>query len=493
MTDPDNNYPGYDPSPEEDPSAGDPAPSSQTGWVYYQPGTSGTTDTGSSRPVEEGPQESSSGSSDDCSSQDTFSPSLSSRDSYHWSYDDYSDSQGRDPSPSDPPEGTKGRNRRIVLTTLACIFLVILIAFAGIGVRSLITRNNDKDTAELPAGPVSSEADTDEFELQVAENPSVSPSASENGELSYVDIHKMVRPSIVCIVQYKLQYQQYVESGSASGIILSEDGYILTNAHVISGADAVKVIIENGEEYEAVVIGSDSRNDLAVVKITAEGLTPAVFGDSDALEVGEKVCAIGNPDGLYLAGSITEGIISGLNRTVLTSEGGYSINCIQTSTPINPGNSGGALVNMSGQVVGINSSKISATSYEGIGFAIPVTEAKPIIDSLINYGRVVNRAMFGITATPIGEVSSKLNNVPVGLQIVSILEKSSFTGTQVQVGDIITAIDGTEISSFDDVAAILDRHLPGDRVSVTLYRRSSREENYFTVKVALVEDSGSSK
>ena len=161
-------------------------------------------------------------------------------------------------------------------------------------------------------------------------------------------------------------------AGEGSGVIFSEDGYIVTNQHVVDGATSLKVVTSDGTSYEAQLVGEDTQTDLAVLKIEAEGLTPAEFGSSEDLQVADEVMAIGNPGGLQLSSSVTMGYVSALNRAVTNSETGYTLNCIQTDAAINPGNSGGALVDMNGHVVGINSSKIAAVDYEGLGFAIPL-------------------------------------------------------------------------------------------------------------------------
>ena len=202
-----------------------------------------------------------------------------------------------------------------------------------------------------------------------------------------------MRPSIVGITVYT-QKSSISPSGWASGIIMSEDGYILTNAHVVSNAAAVSVELDNGESYVADVIGYDTKTDLAVMKIDAEGLTPAEFGNSDELRVGERVVVIGNPGGRELSGSAAQGIVSGVNRSL--SADSYSTSYIQTDAAINPGNSGGALANAYGQVVGISSARLASYDYENICFAIPINTAKPIVEQIKATGSFT-RAYLGIT------------------------------------------------------------------------------------------------
>ena len=187
--------------------------------------------------------------------------------------------------------------------------------------------------------------------------------------------------------------QRCFPAGEGSGIIFSEDGYIVTNAHVVDGATSLKAILSDGTTYEAELVGSDTLTDLAVLKIDATGLQAAEFGSSEDLRVADQVMAIGNPGGYQLNSSVTIGYVSALNRAISNSSTGYTMEYIQTDAAINPGNSGGALVNQYGQVVGINSAKISATGYEGLGFAIPAETAQPVISDLIEYGYVKDRAM----------------------------------------------------------------------------------------------------
>ncbi len=236
-------------------------------------------------------------------------------------------------------------------------------------------------------------------------------SASSDGTVSAMsdqDIAAKLTPSVVCIQNYQVTQnygfyadrhvgQQRFPASEGSGIIMSEDGYIITNAHVVEGATSLKVMTSDGETYEAQLVGSDTVTDLAVVKIDATGLTAAEFGSSEDLRVADKVMAIGNPGGHEL--SVTIGYVSALNRAIANNTTGYTMEYIQTDAAINPGNSGGALINEYGQVVGINSAKISATGYEGLGFAIPIDTAQPIISDLIQYGYVKDRAVLGISVS----------------------------------------------------------------------------------------------
>ena len=208
-----------------------------------------------------------------------------------------------------------------------------------------------------------------------------------------------------------------------TGVVLSEDGLILTNAHIISDCDSATVKLSDDTEYEALLVGADTTSDLAVLKIEAEGLKPAVFGASSELQVGDSVAAIGNPLGESFRSTLTNGIISAIERGI--NMNGYSMTLLQTNTALNEGNSGGALVNEYGQVIGIVSAKIAATDYEGIGFAIPTETAKPIIEEIIANGYVSGRAKIGITGTTIDSVTARYYDVPEGVQIITIEENSS--------------------------------------------------------------------
>ena len=262
------------------------------------------------------------------------------------------------------------------------------------------------------------------------------------------------------------------EQGSGSGIIISEDGYIVTNQHVIDGASEISVVLNTGDEYTAKLIGADEKSDLAVLKIDATGLTAAELGDSDALEVGELAVAIGNPLGMEFAGTVTVGYISALNRTMTVDNKVY--NLIQTDAAINPGNSGGALVNQYGQVIGINSVKISTTGVEGIGFAIAISEAKPIIDDLMSNGYVSGRPLVGITA----------QNTASGLSVVSVSPGSGAEAAGIQAGDLIVKADGEVVKTVDSLNTIRDKKKAGDHITLTVIRNGEMID----VDVTLGED-----
>ena len=259
-----------------------------------------------------------------------------------------------------------------------------------------------------------------------------------------------------------------------SGIIYTADGYIVTNYHVIENAisnqsiSKVYVTLPNSdEEIEASIIGADSVTDIAVIKIQKEGLSAATFDDSNNLKVGELVVAIGNPLGRELAGSITVGYVSALNRTLTSNGRTYKL--LQTDAAINPGNSGGALVSSSGKVIGINTVKIGATDVEGIGFAIPSNIAKPIVDELIKNGKIV-RPYIGISGISLDDNMAKRYNLVKGVYVAKIESSSSAYNFGIKVGDVIVKIDDKEITTIEELNEIKNSKNVGDTVKITVYR-----------------------
>ncbi len=316
--------------------------------------------------------------------------------------------------------------------------------------------------------------------------------ATTGDELTVNQIAKKIGPSCVGIInKAKIQPQRYydpfsgryyyynnpaegelIEQGSGSGIIVSTDGYIVTNQHVIADANAITVILNSGEEFEATLIGADARTDLAVLKINKTGLAAAPLGDSNLAEVGDLAVAIGNPLGQELAGTVTAGVISAVNRKMTVD--GRTYNLIQTDAAINPGNSGGALVNKYGQVIGINSIKMSQEGVEGIGFAIAMSEAKPIIDDLMSNGYVSGRPLIGITAT-------ESRN---GLTVYTVAEDSGAKKAGIKEGDLIIKADGIVVKTVDELNDIKDKKSPGDKVTLTVIRDGELLE----IKVELQEE-----
>ncbi len=308
------------------------------------------------------------------------------------------------------------------------------------------------------------------------------------GKYTAQGIGKTVMPSVVSILIYSSD-SFLTPTSQGSGIILTENGYIITNAHVIDGATrSIKVILFDDKEYQAKVVGSDSRTDLAVIKINTTGLTPAVMGNSDQLEIGEEIVALGSPAGLY--GSLTKGVVSGLDRMIRTEIYNLEMNCIQIDAAINPGNSGGALVNMYGQVVGINSSKFIAEEYDGIGFAISINAAKPILEELIADGYIKDRVRVGIVFYEISEESAQIYNMKAGLLISSVDEACDIANSGLMIDDTITEINGIVVRNADDVDVALKGYKPGDTVTATVFRTDEDgTETYFEISFKLMSDS----
>ena len=273
--------------------------------------------------------------------------------------------------------------------------------------------------------------------------------------------------------------QEYTETAAGSGIIISEDGYILTNNHVISGADKITVYVNSGEDdaeeqtYEATLVGSSENNDIAVLKIDAEGLNAAAFGDSDQLEVGELAVAIGNPMG-KVHGSVTAGIISAVEQELTIDD--VTINAIQTDAAINPGNSGGALFDSYGNVIGMVYAKSSSVNIEGIGYAIPVNNIKELVEQMINDPDSVkdqtkgSQIMLGITIQNITEDMSKQYSMPVGVYITDVSTMSAAERAGLQKGDIIVGFAGEDVKTADELNALKAKQTPGDTVAVKIDR-----------------------
>lgn len=296
--------------------------------------------------------------------------------------------------------------------------------------------------------------------------------------------------------------QEYTETAAGSGIIISEDGYILTNNHVISGADKITVYVNSGEDdaeeqtYEATLVGSSENNDIAVLKIDAEGLNAAVFGDSDQLEVGELAVAIGNPMG-KVHGSVTAGIISAVEQELTIDD--VTINAIQTDAAINPGNSGGALFDSYGNVIGVVYAKSSSVSIEGIGYAIPVNNIKELVEQMINDPDSVkdqtkgSQIMLGITIQNITEDMSKQYSMPVGVYITDVSTMSAAERAGLQKGDIIVGFAGEDVKTADELNALKAKQTPGDTVAVKIDRNGKEMTLDLVIPQPTDVDTASSK
>ena len=373
------------------------------------------------------------------------------------------------------------KNRKVsILTTATAIALTAVISVSG---ALLIPRAFNGDFS------ISSS------ETKATENTPgasiVANSASDNGDkkaLSTPEIVDKVGPAVVGIINkatltggygnifgfYGNQQQQEVEKSSGSGVIISSDGYIVTNNHVIEGANELVVILNTGDEYTAKLIGRDSNTDLAIIKIEADELVYAKMGESSNLRVGDTAIAIGNPLGQEFAGTTTQGIISGLNRNVTIDN--KELTLIQTDAAINPGNSGGALVNAYGELVGINTAKISSSTLEGLGFAIPIDEAKPVIKDLIDNGYVTGRPVIGIGGRAVTQKDAEAYNLKVGVYVSSMTPNSPAYMAGIKIGDIIVECNGKKVETVEDINEIKNKFAPGDKLQLKVYRQGSYKE-----------------
>lgn len=308
----------------------------------------------------------------------------------------------------------------------------------------------------------------------------------DTDEMTSAEVYDKVNNSIVGI----LTYNSNGDGGNASGIVYSKDGYIVTNDHIYADIASPKfrVYTADGKEYEAVYVAGDKISDLAVLKIKSGEFEPAVFGDSDEIYSGQNVVAIGRPNGAENESTITNGIVSSVNERVQNATN-YSARLIQTNCAINPGNSGGALVDMYGQVVGVTASKLAGTVYDNVGYAIPTTVMKRIVDELISKGKVVSRAKLGITYTAVNSALAEINGYKyTGLLIASVSEDSGLYG-KAEEGNFITHINGIEVTRDDIVLDIIEKCSAGDTISVTIINNSGESKTVDAVLKANIGES----
>ena len=374
----------------------------------------------------------------------------------------------------------------LAMTTMA----VVIGLFAGvlIGGRTLSV---SPKTAEAPTAAATAEPAATEAANTVSVSPAVSNESDGfafAGQYSRAQVVELAAPSVVGIdgvfeqqVTYWGRAQTYEQSGSGSGVILTSDGYIATCAHVVDGAKKLTVTLHDDTSYEATVVGADTRNDIAIIKIDAEGLVPATLGDSDMLTVGEDVIAIGNPLG-ELRGTATSGIVSAVKRTITVEN--VEMQLVQTDAAISPGNSGGGLFNASGKLIGIVNAKVSDTSAEGLGFAIPVNSVIGEINDILNYGYVTGRAYLGVSTQDVTLGGYNYGFFGFGggtncVQITEVQKDSAAEKAGLKAGDLILSVDGKTVSSNDDLAEIIAAHNAGDTAVFTV--RTDGEQRDVTV------------
>ena len=372
------------------------------------------------------------------------------------------------PAPKPPRKG-----RRTLLRVLACVGVVALGFGGGIGGAVLASRT----------GLIGNQVVVQQVQRDTSDAANANSTGGES--MSLQQISSVVSPSVVAITTEQMSGSQtwfggyYVQSGAGSGVIISQDGYILTCAHVVDGATSVKVQLQNGETYDASIVGSDATSDIAVIKIEATGLTPAVIGDSDALAVGETVVAVGNPLGT-LSNTVTDGIISALNREVTVEDNDMTL--LQTNASISPGNSGGGLFNANGELIGVVNAKSSYSEAEGIGFAIPIDSAMEIAQQLIENGAVIRPAL-GVKILDVmdANTANQLGVSATGVYVVEVTAGGGAEAAGVQAGDRIIAVDDTAVSSSNSVKSYLADKQVGDTVNLQV----EREGKVLTLTVTL--------
>jgi len=390
--------------------------------------------------------------------------------------------------PKQPPKKKKKFNGKRVARSAVALVLAAAMGFAGgfVGAKFggsgkvVIQQVAPSSTADSASGSDSS----------------ITAASSSGSSLTTEQVADLVSPSVVVITTEQVVYSQWswygqnqVESGAGSGVIISSDGYILTCAHVVDGASTITVTIGD-KDYTATLVGEDTTSDIAVIKIDADGLTPATVGNSDSLKVGQSVMAVGNPLG-ELGGTVTGGMISALNRSV-TIQGSSSVNTmslIQMDASVSPGNSGGGLFNMNGELVGIVNAKSSSSDAEGLGFAIPINDAIKVAQELLENGYVTGRPYLGITylAVTDAQTAAQLGVNAYGVYVVEVVKGGPAEKAGLQAGDRIVSVDGTEIASKDDLGTLMQKHAAGDTLSITIARDGQMQ----TVNVTLGEKTAS--
>ena len=407
---------------------------------------------------------------------------------YAWNYN-------RIPSQPSNIRPRKKSNGLAIFTVIMCVaFLATSIALSAVLIANRnaasdtnigtedITDGEDKSQTPVIPFPGTSNANKDAEQVASV----VQPGNAVTGELTIPQIATKCKPSAVGI-EVTASNGFYTSSGVGSGFIISKDGYIATNNHVVEGADTIKVLLDDKREFDAELIGRDSVTDLAVIKIEADDLPVAELGDSDNVKVGDLAVAIGTPAGIEFAGTVTDGIISAINRDVeITNNYGQvvkTMTLIQTNATINPGNSGGPLINSKGQVIGINTLKLTSR-YEGIGFSIPINSAVKIFNQLIENGEVTDRDGSFVTGqgsigiTQYSEVTAReaeYYNIPQGILVIQINRNSSAAAAGLRRGDIITSFCGTPVKTAEEINKEKNKYKAGDEVTISVFRDGEGE------------------
>ena len=389
----------------------------------------------------------------------------------------------RQPAEPEPPKKKKHHvNGGKVARSAVALVLAAVMGFAGGYVGSQMNGSKVVIQQVAPSSTSSSSGS----------DSSITSASASGSSLTTEQVADLVSPSVVVITTEQVVYSQWswygqsqVESGAGSGVVISSDGYILTCAHVVSGASNITVTIGD-TDYPATVVGEDDTSDVAVLKIDATDLTPATVGNSDSLAVGESVLAVGNPLG-ELGGTVTSGIVSALNRSV-SIQGSSSVNTmslIQMDASVSPGNSGGGLFNMNGELVGIVNAKSSDSDAEGLGFAIPVNDAVKVAQELLENGYVTGRPYLGISyfAVTDAQTAAQLGVNAYGVYIVEVVKGGPADKAGLQAGDRIVSVDGSEVATQSDLGTLMQNHKAGDTIEITVARGGQMQ----TVNVTLGE------
>lgn len=396
------------------------------------------------------------------------------------------------PKPEAPKKSSKGKKTGLIIAVI--IICVCFLISVGIIVGTLVAGGKNNNTN------IGDDTQLNLMEGIIDNNDEV---VNSGEKLSAKQIYKKVHESSVGILVYSSNQQRVYSEGT--GIVMSTSGdktvtYIITCAHVIDAKNPkITVQTADGTQYDGFVVGLDAKTDIGVVRVNSTDLKPADFADSSNVEVGDTVYAIGNPGGMQFFGSFTNGMVSAIGRPV-DSPVGYEVACIQHTAPINPGNSGGALVNEYGQVIGINSSKIASTDYEGMGFAVPSATVKEIVDELIKNGVVTNRPVLGVNValssqSQVYSIIVKVNNLPTGSVIIdTIMDGSDLKNKGVKAGDMIIKVNGKDMETQDVLLDAIEESKVGDTITLTICRVDSEYNiSTFDIDVKLVDDSSVSE
>lgn len=379
----------------------------------------------------------------------------------------------------------------IVFCVLVSVFVIGFIIFAYINSNktdnasssSIISSNDTKDKTTTKSSD-----NKVVINIPIQDKPELDDEYyvdKEKGLYTTVGVNERVAPSVVGIECYS-DSKLYPVSGG-SGIILSDDGYIITNSHVVEGMKMFKVVLNDDTEYKAELIGNDKKTDLAVLKITAKNLTVADFGNSDQIKIGEQVAVIGNP-GVF-SNTVSFGYVSAVNRKLDDFQNGIDLKCIQTDAAVNPGNSGGPLVNMYGQVIGIVSSKYVSEGYENIGFAISINEAIPVVEDIMSQGYITDRVRLGIQYSSLSQSDADSLDVVPGLLVREIDPDCDVANSGLMVDDIIVSIDDINVYDAQSVKKAFEGKKPGDEVELYVYRVNiGGEAEKLTIKTTLMQD-----